>query len=467
MENGQIYIIVALAFYFLLLLYHVWDSKRISSTLDSYALSTEKYSSFIIAVVMAVTMIGPADALALSQNGLKYGLIWAIFPIGAALAQLITGKFFASKLNSQFSGLITVGEIFEKRSSQYSSLAVGFVTFLQAVAFSGVLILAGGQVLETFLGLNKALGMMITTVFVGGYTSFGGMTAVMKTDKVQGVFMGVMIVLLIIACTAMLLGSTAVKDSILIKSDFVKDYDLRLIFTLFFGYLLGELLLPTYCMRAMISKDNVAASKGFYKASLILIIWYILITFSGSIGASILTVDRTSPNDLILLDVLRYFVPKGGFLWNIVGAGVFLVLISLIHSTFDSFLNTGAISISKDFFGKILKLSNEQVLWLSKQATIGISALGLIIAIWKNDLIDILFIGYTVWVPSILAPFVWILYNPDKKLKSYSFWGGLAVGSLSWFVFEYWLPFFIPATIMGLFLNSITILFLQRFLKTN
>ena len=468
MREQDIYLIAAFLIYIGVLAYSVYSSPRKDkNNFEDYTRGKGAYSFFVIAIVMAVTMVGPADALALSQNGLKYGLIWAVFPIGAALSQFVTGTFFAKRIKDNFPNINTIGDIFTQKCSKSSSFAAGFIAFIQAIAFSGVLILAGGQVLETFTGLRKELGMIITALIVGGYTSFRGMLAVMKTDIVQGFFMGSLLLVLIITA-AMLTFNTTTNfwDDVFIKPAFRQDYDVKLILTMFFGYFLGELLLPTYCIRASVAKDSNAASKGFKLASLILICWYILITYSGSLGQYINSENRSANDELIILDVIRYFTHQHTVIYNIFGAFSFVVFISLIHSTFDSFLNNGAVSFSKDMLGKLVKLTKNQELWVAKQATIAISVLGLIIAIWQNDLIDILFIGYTVWVPTILASLLWILLNKNNKLSSKSFWIGLIFGVLTWYIFEHVVQSFIPAILIGLVLNYLVILVSQKYFTT-
>ncbi|MCK4346734.1 MAG: hypothetical protein KAX05_15730 [Bacteroidales bacterium] len=436
MEEQNNYTLIALAVYFAILIYFVLSTKKHKSIEDHYSRGTGAYSALFIAVAMAVTMIGPADALALSQNGLNYGIIWAIFPIGAALAQFTTGTLFASKIKLSFPKIKTIGGIFEIRCSKSSTVASGTIAFIQAIAFSGVLILAGGQVLETFMGLKKELGMIITALFVGGYTSYRGMLTVMKTDALQAFLMIGMLILLIVAIIMISMNiNVEIWNEVIIKNEFKSDYNFKLILTMFFGYFLGELLLPTYCIRASVSKDNNAARKGFIYSSLILIIWYIIITCSGSLGQFV--ANRNVTDDIIILDVIRSLNFKSNIIINICGAFVFLVFISLIHSTFDSFLNNGANSFSHDILGKLLRLDSKQKDWLAKQATIGISVLGLAIAIWKNDLIDILFLGYTVWVPTILPSLIWIILKPNKQLSNQSFLGGFFSGVISWYIFEY------------------------------
>lgn len=464
MENHFYYLIAALIIYLGVLVYSIFSTKSAKLDLSSYSRGKGAYRAIFIAVVMAVTMVGPADALALSQRGLQYGLIWAIFPIGAALAQLVTGSVFAKRIKNSFPEIETVGGIFKQRCSKSSTAAAGFTAFIQSIAFSGVLILAGGQVLETFMGLQKEIGMVVTALFVGGYTSFRGMIAVMKTDEVQGVLMGIMILILIIATGFITLNSGfSFSNSVFIKPDFYKDYDINLILVMFFGYFLGELLLPTYVVRASISKDESSASKGFKLASLILIVWYLLITYAGSLGQFISDEGRFASDNLIILDVVRTIAMENSVFYNVLGAFTFLVFISLIHSTFDSFLNNGALSFSKDILSNILNLNKKQEVWVSKQATIGISVLGLVIALWKDDLIDILFLGYTVWVPTILAPLIWIILNKNKNLLSQSFWGGLIIGLFVWILFDNFILFVIPSILIGLILNYITIVIIQKY----
>lgn len=461
------YLIGAFIIYICVLIYSIYyKPEKSSNDFSTFSRGKGTYSFIIIAVVMAVTMVGPADALALSQNGFRYGLVWALFPIGAALAQFVTGTFFAGKIKTNFPDIDSIGDIFHLRGSKSFTIAAGFIAFIQAIAFSGVLVLAGGQILETFAGIRKELGMIITALLVGGYTSFRGMLAVMKTDIVQGIFMGLLLLVLLTAAVYFsFITETIDWHSILIKSQFRTDYNTKLILTMFLGYFLGELLLPTYCIRAAVSKDSTSASKGFKIASVILVFWYLLITYSGSLGQFISTNSRMASDDLILLDIIRNITIPNSILFYVLGAFSFLVFISLIHSTFDSFLNNGAVSFSKDIVGKLIKISPQQELWVAKQATIAISVLGLIIAIWKNDLIDILFIGYTVWVPTILPALLWLILNKTKNINTLSLWIGLMIGIISWYIFEYKVEFILPSILIGLILNYTTIVIVNKLTK--
>lgn len=423
------------------------------------ALGSYRFGPLVIAVLMSATMLGPADAMALSQNGLKYGALWAFFPMGAALAQYVSSRLFIGSINSNFSGKLSVGDIFEDHCGRISKIAVGFVTFVQSVAFSGVLVLAGGQILQAFIEIPLVYGMLITAIFVGAYTSVGGMNAVNNTDKIQIVFMIVLLLLSIMAVIMFFVDKPEIDFAdVLIKKNFYNDHSLKVALSLFFAYFMGEMLLPAYTIRAIMAKDSLSATNGFLLASIFLAIWYLVITLAGSIG---FFVQHEGAHEVILLDIVRSLVPVDSILWGFLGMFVFTGLLALTHSTFDSFLNVGAVAFSRDFMGGILSLTDSQQSWLAQKMAMSIAVLGVIISIWSRDLIEILMIGYTVWVPSLLVPFAWIILNPDKKLSVLGFCCGLIAGVFGWFFFEYVFDLYIPGILAGFFFNLFVLMAFQ------
>lgn len=440
------------------------EEKGQAHSIKIYSKGQRTYPAFFIGIVMAITMVGPADALGLSEKGFLYGTIWALFPTGAAIAQYISGRFLTGPINENFSELDSVGDIFKEQCGRASAIIVGFVAFVQSIAFSGVLILAGGKILDTFLGVPMYIGISMTALFVGGYTAINGMEAVMRTDKVQAVSSAVIFLVICIAAIYLVFSSAPLSDDaqIIKKEAFSANHDWSMICYLFLGYFLGEMLLPAYAVRAMIAKSAVDASKGFMFASLLLIFWYVVITAAGSLSLIILP-DTDSPmGSDILLAIIRSATQEGSLWYKLLGALTFLAFLGLIHSTFDSFLNVGAVSFSRDFIGNLFETNDQDQTWLAQRATLGIAAIGLILAIWVNDLIDILFIGYTIWVPSLLAPMLRIVIKPNKKLKQRSFVIGILLGSVSFVLFNWLIITPVPAILIGFVFNGAAILICEK-----
>ena len=433
-------------------------------SIEIYSKGQRTYPAFFIGIVMAITMVGPADALGLSEKGFFYGTIWAVFPTGAAIAQFISGRFFTGPIHENFSKLVSVGDIFKEKCGRTSAIIVGLVAFVQSIAFSGVLILAGGKILDTFLGVPMYIGVSMTALFVGGYTAINGMEAVMRTDKVQAVSSGVIFLVIFIAAIYLVFSSAPLSDDaqIMKKDAFSADHDWPMIWYLFLGYFLGEMLLPAYIVRAKIANSSDDASKGFMIASLLLIFWYVVITTAGSLFPIVFpNVDSPMGSD-ILLAIIRSATQEGSLWYKLLGALTFLAFLGLIHSTFDSFLNVGAVSFSRDVIGNLFGIGDKDQKWLAQRATLGIAAIGLLLAIWVNDLIEILFIGYTIWVPSLLAPMLRIVLNPHKKLGQRSFLIGISLGSVSFGLFNWLIITPVPAILIGFVFNGAAILICEK-----
>ena len=432
-------------------------------SIEIYSKGQRTYPAFFIGIVMAITMVGPADALGLSEKGFLYGTIWAVFPAGAAIAQFISGRFFTGPIHENFSKLVSVGDIFKEKCGRTSAIIVGFVAFVQSIAFSGVLILAGGKILDTFLGVPMYIGVSMTALFVGGYTAINGMEAVMRTDKVQAVSSGVIFLVIFIAAYLVFSSAPLSDDVQIVKKDaFSAQHDWSMIWRFLLVYFLGEMLLPAYIVRAKIAKSSDDASKGFMIASALLISWYVVITTAGSLSVIVLpNMDSPMGSD-ILLAIIRSATQEGSLWYKLLGALTFLAFLGLIHSTFDSFLNVGAVSFSRDVIGNLFGTSDKDQKWLAQRATLGIAAIGLLLAIWVNDLIDILFIGYTIWVPSLLAPMLRIVLNPGKKLGQRSFLTGILLGSVSFGLFKWLIITPVPAILIGFVFNGAAILICEK-----
>ncbi len=418
------------------------------------AVGKREYGSVAIAVTIAATMLGPADALALSEKGLEYGLVWVLFPLGAAAAQVVSGVVFAPRIRGRFARAMSLGDILENHCSRTARVITGMIVFLQMIAFSGVLILAGGTILREFLGIDLIFGMIYTALLVGIYSSVGGLALVITTDRFQFGFV-VFIATLCFATIVTSLFTSDIGPAALTGPSFVRDHPVSLILTLLSGYFLGELLLPFYAQRALIAKSPSSAKRGFLGAAAIISVWYLIITAAGALGG----ISITNQNDSsIVMGVARGLFEPGTLLWHVIGAVIFAGFVALVHSTFDSILNAGSVAFSRDLLGGVMSLDDKTQGWISRQVVISIAVLGIFVAIAGDDLISLLMLGYTFWVPTLLVPLGWILLNPDARLSLTAFGISLFFGLLGWFMFEHQLQTPIPGILAGFVANLVALM---------
>jgi|GEM_PF-4429865 len=432
-----------------------------TSGIEREALGTSRFSWWIIGITVAATMLGPADALGLSEKGFEYGWLWVLGPIGAALAQIVAGLFFVHKIKAQPGNPQTLGDIFTTRFGSSPRSIVGFIVVMQAIAFSGLLILAGAQILQTFLGVPQIYGIIATSLFIGIYTAIGGLNTIVKTDIFQGILIALL--LLFVAGTTAVLALTApnlIQALPLVTPAFSTDFTFGAMLAITLTYFFGELLLPFYSQRALAAKSASHARVGFVVAGLIAAVWYLIVTAAGAIGNVLQSVSQP---EFVLLSNLQAVVGTTGPLAWLALTIAFVGLIALMHSTFDAILNSGGVAFSRDIIGSFKQLTDKQQGTIARWSMLGISLLGMVIPFIWNDLIDILLVGYTIWAPTLMPIFAWLILTKPSRVSAIMFWVPLAAGLGGWLLSPHILPEeFVPAILTGVVLNVLAILVMTR-----
>ncbi len=103
------------------------------------------------------------------------GGFWAgaSLPIGLAICLVITGLFFAKRMNSM--KLLTIGDFYRRRYGRGVEVAASIMMiFSFCILLAGNLV-AGGFLFERFLGTSYAFGVLLIVGVVLVYTATGGM----------------------------------------------------------------------------------------------------------------------------------------------------------------------------------------------------------------------------------------------------------------------------------------------------
>jgi solute:Na+ symporter, SSS family len=103
------------------------------------------------------------------------GGFWAgaSLPIGLAICLIVTGVFFAKRMNSM--QLLTIGDFYRRRYGRGVEVAASIMMiFSFCILLAGNLV-AGGFLFERFLGTSYAVGVLLIVGVVLLYTATGGM----------------------------------------------------------------------------------------------------------------------------------------------------------------------------------------------------------------------------------------------------------------------------------------------------
>lgn len=164
-----------------------WVAGRKKDTHDSsagYFLAGRNVGWFVVGTALFASNIGSEHLVGLAGTGFGSGIAAGQFEVLASLILLILGWLFVPFYLK--SGVYTMPEFLERR---YSPAARWYLAIISIVGYVltkiSVTLYAGGIVYEVLLGGDFWTGAIIIVVATGLYTVFGGLRAVLYTEMLQ------------------------------------------------------------------------------------------------------------------------------------------------------------------------------------------------------------------------------------------------------------------------------------------
>ncbi len=401
----------------------LWRATKTKSQSD-FVLGGHKLPGWMLALSERAT--GESAWLLLGFTGFVYGsglsAVWAGVGclLGISTAWIVLARKFRSE--AQKTGALTMPEYF---SSRYPSRAATirvlstliitfFFVFYVGAQFAG----AGKVLLQTF-GLDPLWGQIIAAVVILVYASVGGFVSVVAVDALQSVLMISTLVVTPVIMLVMIAGSDGPglmqalesagggMDSVTGgASGFAAGILIFNNLAWFFGYLGGQ---PQLNARFMGMRDERNVRIGRNIALIWTVAAYSGVVLIGLGALALFGPDAVADNEMILPHVLTELFPW--WLAALLLAGAVAAMVS----TAQSMLLVASTSISQDIYQGILKhgkAPDRKVLLVSRIATLGVGALGLVLALTTSDLIYTI-VSYA-WAgigcsfaPAILLTFYW------------------------------------------------------------
>ena len=178
--------------------------RRYVLKLDDFLVAGRKVDLYLGIASLSATEFGIATCMANAELGYKYGFAGITPGIAIALGMFIIGTtgFCIKPLRDQ--NVITIPELFETKFGENVRWASGVVIVLGGLLNMGVFLRQAGDFLAVVCGFDLGYLEIIMTIILAGialYTILGGMLAVLVTDYLQFVVMGlglISVVLLLI-----------------------------------------------------------------------------------------------------------------------------------------------------------------------------------------------------------------------------------------------------------------------------
>lgn len=413
-------------------------------------LSTKMLVATIVATFYGATAIFGGVSLTYLMG---LGVIWFMIPFYLGNLALIAFLFKRIAGSEKYTLPDFLGGFYDKKLVIASSILLAIQVLVPAS------IIAGGKLLSIFMPMPLWIAMVIVAFIMVAPVVIGGIKAVIRTDVVQFALM-----LVILAITVPFIFN---MPSFNMPSDVIsgisKEYFNPFSYISFQEIAVWFILLfflpitsaPLY-QRFFASKSKRCSEKSIIYSVIIWMAIDLVIILSG------FTALQLFPN---LTDPDMSFIMLGLAIFPNALRGIFFIaLLAMIMSTVDSFLQSGAASLTYDVYRHFKPKSTEkQLIMASRMFIIILGLLSLTLALYFQMIIPALVFTLTIWTAAILVPTLIALTG--RKIRKDTAFYSLLGGALSALIWKITQPFDIDALFIGLGFSISIVIISEKFLK--
>ncbi|WLR50368.1 sodium/proline symporter [Bacillus tianshenii] len=398
--------ILTIGIIYLLLMFGIglWSTKH-QKDMGTFYIGGRSFGPWLIALAVSSTTMSGFGFVGLP--GLVYENGYSIFMIGI----FATGGIFVSflilakpmrRITEKF-GSLTIPDLLEIR---YKSKAVRGITALAilggAIGYQMAQYKALGNMLQTILGINYQMALLIGVTILTVYVVGGGIISAVWTDFIQMIIMVIGSLIVFIGGMNMVGGMTKMNtDLASINPDMVNAYHstgsigIFAFISYFFIYMIGHQGQPHVVSKFyMIKKASMLKWACIIAAStygITVLLWFAglyarVMVSNGSMAAP------ASPDLVTPMFIQTFFHP-------VVAGLIFAAVMAAIMSTSEAFLLVASSSIVRDIYQQIIRKGEElpktKELAYSRGVTLGVIALTFLLSLNPPDLVG--WLGNASW----------------------------------------------------------------------
>ncbi|HEY0654863.1 MAG TPA: sodium:solute symporter family protein [Chryseosolibacter sp.] len=442
-------LLLSIILYLLLTIFiGVWAARRVK-TLDDYMLAGRSLPLTLSSTAMFATWFGSETVFGASSEFLEGGLYAVIEdPFGAALCLILFGVFFVRKLYNL--NLLTLGDFFRKRFGRNAELTASIFLGPPYLGYIAAQLVAMGLIMNVVTGMPVWEGIVISAVVVTIYTYIGGMWAITITDFIQTIIIiGGLLVLAIVMANKAGGVQNVLNQAPADTFRFFPPADGKEIVSWVAAWAvlgLGSIPSQDVFQRSMSSNSAATAMRSCFIAAAMYLTIAMLPLFI-SLCTKYLYPDQIHGDAQLALPnmVLQHTSLPVQILF-------FGSLLSAIMSTTSSVILAPAAILSENLVKPLSKnrLSNKQILVVTKIAVLVFSILATIMACMRSNIYELVSESSILSLVSLFAPLTFGLYW--KRSSRVGAMASMVVGMLSWIIFEAYetsWPTLVPATLLS------------------
>ncbi len=165
-----------------------------------YYVGGRSFGAWVLAMSWVATLASGGSFVGYPSRVYSYGWSMAFWVSGSTITALvgvgIVGKRI-TRLARQTGALTLVDLLRDRFQSHFAGIVYAIVIVVCTTVYLIAQFAAGARILQSMMGTSYEMGLLLFTVSVVAYTTYGGFRAVAWTDTMQGIVMVIGIVLLV------------------------------------------------------------------------------------------------------------------------------------------------------------------------------------------------------------------------------------------------------------------------------
>ncbi|MBS3818180.1 sodium:solute symporter family protein [bacterium] len=393
--------------------------------LEDFFLASRRLPASLVYLSVMASWLGATSTLVSVDEAYAQGIssFW-VMGMPAVVTVLLFAVFLADPIRRL--PIITLPDLVEMRYGRTVRHMASLVIVWYMILLASSQMVALGQFLKLFCGMPYLYSLMIGTGVVLVYSVLGGFFSVVLTDSLQFFFLGGGLLGLFVY----FLGSVPVlhlPDQVSQAGkegyfNFFLDVDKNLLIVL--SFTLAWLISPIVWQRIQSAQSAKKARKGLWAASGTFFLVYWCVVFAGMFALFLFPLGEIKGPLLSALISTK--------LGKVLGGILFVAIVAAVMSTMDTAINTGAMSLTRDVFEKIiLGRRLKHPVGASRGATVLMGALAFLIAAQLESILKALGLASEIMAEGLFIPGMAMIFLKKRRkmagLLSLGFGGGYSV----------------------------------------
>lgn len=390
--------------YFIVIFFVAQFFSRRVQNLEDFFLAGRKLGAFPVALALAASWVGAASTLgsidAFHNEGLSGAWRLIIPSIGSFF--FIT-LFMAKPVSRQ--PYLSQPEAVEAAYGKAGRLLLACVILVATTVLIGSQLVAAGKVCQAVFGMDVTTATLLSATAVVSYAIWGGYFTVVVTDMAQISFVltGFFILFLFTAWQTLSVPH-GLPNLILHQPPHFWEwnYHWEKQILLVITFILAWSIAPEMWQRMSSTRNPDLAFRAGWQAGLLITLLFCII-----MGIGLFSSHLTNQHSAVLV-TLALNMP-----FPLLGSFVLLGFVAAVTSTMDSSLNVGSLTLTRDIYQGFLRpqASDQECLLVGRITTLLMILPAVAIALYFQDIIQILWVSADIYASCMFFPIMGILYS--------------------------------------------------------